>query len=150
MSFFFFGGGGDMKFSMKKLGVLFTRPHQPTSDCSQRQTMHLRNSVSVWCKLRTSVGYVENVTKLLPLSSSWVINMSCTVLPEILGNVPLLRLNNPQLFEGRIFIHLQVEQGKEELNVVGPCLLTLKRWIISKIFVTVLTTYDCHIRWNLK
>ena len=72
-------------------------------------------------------------------------NMSCTVLPEILCNVPLLSLNNPQPFEGRmICLHLQVEQGKEELTVVSPCFLTLKRWIISNIFVTVLTSSLSH------
>jgi len=77
--------------------------------------------------------------------------MSCKVLPEILGNVPLLSLNNPQPFEGRICLQLQVEQEKEELTVVGPCFLTLKRWIISKIFVMAPTTYlyHCHVRLNL-
>jgi hypothetical protein len=75
--------------------------------------------------------------------------MSYTVLPESLGNVLLLRLNNPQPFEGRICHQLQVERGKEELTVVGPCLLNLTQWIISEIFFTTMTTYHCQFRLNL-
>jgi hypothetical protein len=64
--------------------------------------------------------------------------MSYKVLPESLGNVPLLRLNNPQTFEGRICLQLQVERGKEELLVVGPCLLNLN----GGLYIQVLHDYD--------
>jgi len=51
--------------------------------------------------------------------------MSYTVLSESLGNVPLLRLYNPQPFEDRICHQLQVEWRKEELNCGGPMLVKL-------------------------
>ena len=57
-----------------------------------------------------------------------IYGMSYTVLPESLGNVPLLKLNNPQPFLGWICHQLQVKRGKEELTVVGPCLLNLLWW----------------------
>jgi hypothetical protein len=34
---------------------------------SERQNMHLRNSVSVWRELRKIIRYAENVTKLFPM-----------------------------------------------------------------------------------
>jgi hypothetical protein len=78
-----------------------------------------------------------------------VTNMSYTALPESLGNVPLLRLYNPQPFEDRICHQLQVEWGKEELNCGGPMLVELNMADYIQTFFTVVTTYHCHFRLRL-